>query len=51
MRKLKIGTRGSALAVAQARLVQDAFAARGEESKIRRDYKWEAQSDACCFRY
>lgn len=34
MRKLKIGTRGSALAVAQARLVQDAFLERGVESEL-----------------
>ena len=32
MRKLKIGTRGSALAVAQARLVQEAFMKQGVES-------------------
>lgn len=34
MRKLKIGTRGSALAVAQARLVQDAYLKRGVESEL-----------------
>lgn len=34
MRKLKIGTRGSALAVAQARLVQDAYRKRGVESEL-----------------
>ena len=34
MRKLKIGTRGSALAVAQARLVQEAFMKQGVESEL-----------------
>ena len=34
MRKLKIGTRGSALAVAQARLVQEAFMKQGAESEL-----------------